>query len=128
MCKVEKQRLNALLFNEARAKYIEIVGSLAADKLRVAHQYQNRGMGVTKAQYIYATMEFMEKIGVLNRRYENRFDETANALQDDGDGSKEVCCLEQTCTTKGVARKFSTNVSNNSQMLNSTHNKHTPIK
>jgi len=48
--KVEKQRLNALLFDEARAKYSEIAGSVAANQLRVAHQHQNRGMGVTKAQ------------------------------------------------------------------------------
>ena len=48
--KVEKQRLNALLFDEAHAKYSEIAGSVAANQLRVAHQHQNRGMGVTKAQ------------------------------------------------------------------------------
>jgi len=47
--KVEKQRLNALLFDEAQARYSEIAGPLAADTLRVAHQDQNRGIRVTKA-------------------------------------------------------------------------------
>jgi len=48
--KLEKQRLDALLFDKAQAKYSEIAGSVAADQLRVEHQHQNRGMGVTKAQ------------------------------------------------------------------------------
>ena len=58
--KVEEQRLHALSFDEAQAIYSEITGSLAANTLRVAHQNQNRGMGVTKAQYIDATMDCME--------------------------------------------------------------------
>ena len=40
VCKVEEQQLNALLF-EAQEKYSEIVGPLAVDTLRVAHQHQN---------------------------------------------------------------------------------------
>jgi len=39
--KVEEQRLHALSFDEAQAKYSEIAGSLAANALRVAHQNQN---------------------------------------------------------------------------------------
>ena len=74
MRKVEKQRLDALSFDEAQSKYLEIVGSVAADQLRVEHQHQNRGMGVTKAQYIDANMEIMEKTGVFNTRYEKWFE------------------------------------------------------
>ena len=48
--KLEKQRLDALLFDKAQAKYSEIAGSVAADQLRVEHQHQNRGMRVTEAQ------------------------------------------------------------------------------
>jgi hypothetical protein len=36
--KVEEQRLHALSFDEAQAKYSEITGSLAANALRVANQ------------------------------------------------------------------------------------------
>jgi len=54
--KVEKQRLDSLLLDEVRAKYSEIAGSRAANELKDAHQHQNRGLGVTKAQYIEATM------------------------------------------------------------------------
>jgi len=65
-------------------------------------------MGVTKVQYIDATMDCMEKNGVINTRYEKRFYAAANVLQNDG--SKEVCRLEQTCTSKGAARKHLTTV------------------
>jgi len=67
-------------------------------------------MGVTKAQYIEATMAFMEKSGVFNIRYENLkwFDAAANVLQNDG--SKQVCRLKQTCTFEGAARKYLTTV------------------
>ena len=65
-------------------------------------------MGVTKAQYIDATMAFMEKSGVFNIRYEKWFDAAANVLQNDG--SKQVCRLKQTCTFKGAARKYLTTV------------------
>jgi len=68
--KVERQRLHTLLFDEARAKYSDIAGSLAANKLRDAHQHQNRGLGVTKAQYIDATMDCMENGGVFNTIYD----------------------------------------------------------
>ena len=61
MREVEKQRLNAVSLEEAQDKYTEIAGELAADTLRVAHENQNRGQGVTKAQYVEATMAFMEK-------------------------------------------------------------------
>ena len=108
VCKVEKQRLDALLFDEAQAKYPEIAGPVAADQLKVEHQHQNRGMGVTKAQYIDATMDFMEKTSVFNTRCEKWFETAANVLQDDG--SKQVCRLKQTCTPKGAARKYLTTV------------------
>jgi len=48
-------------------------------------------MGVTKAQHIDATMDFMEKGGEFNTQYERWFDAAANMLQDDG--SKKVCYL-----------------------------------
>jgi len=73
--KVEKQRLEVLLFDEAQAKYSEIAGSMTTDQLKVEHQHQNRRMGVTKAQYIETTMDFMEKRGVFKRRYEKLFDQ-----------------------------------------------------
>jgi len=38
---VEKQRLNAVLFEEAQDKYTQVAGELAADTLRVAHKDQN---------------------------------------------------------------------------------------
>jgi len=57
---VEKQLLNAVLFEEAQDKYTEVAGELAADTLRVTHKHQNLGQGVTKAQYVETTMAFME--------------------------------------------------------------------
>jgi len=106
--KVQMQRLNALSFDKAQAKYSEIVGLLAADKLRPTNQHHNRGMGVTKAQCIDTTMDFMEKSGVFNTRCKKWFDAALNVLQNDG--SKEVCRLKQTCTPKGAARKYLTPV------------------
>jgi len=100
--KVEKQRLNALMFDEAQAKYSEIAGSLAADKLRVAHQHQDGGMGITKAQYIDGTMDCMEKAGVFNTRSEKWIEARLNVLQDGR--SKQVCRLKQTCTPTGAMR------------------------
>ena len=38
---VEKQRLNAVLFEEAQNKYTQVAGELAADTLRIAHKHQN---------------------------------------------------------------------------------------
>jgi len=46
VCEVEMQRLNALSFNKAQAKYSEIAGLLAADKLRSTNQHYNWGLGV----------------------------------------------------------------------------------
>jgi len=93
---VQKQRIHALSFDEVQAKYSEIAGSLAANELRDAHQHQNRGMGITKAQYIDTIMDYMEKGGVFDTRYDNWFDAATNVLQDDG--SRKVCHLNQTCT------------------------------
>jgi len=59
------QRLNALSFDQAQAKFSEIAGLLATENLRSLNQNDNRGMGVTKAQYIDATMACMEKSGVF---------------------------------------------------------------
>ena len=47
--KVEKQRLNALSFDQAQAKYSEIAGLLAADNLRSIDQHLNRGNGGHKS-------------------------------------------------------------------------------
>jgi len=44
---VGEKRLNALLFEEAQDKYIEVAGELAGDTRRAAHKDQNRGQGVT---------------------------------------------------------------------------------
>jgi len=46
-------------------------------------------MGVTKAQYIDATMDCMEKGCIFNTRYELFFDAAANVVQDDR--WREVC-------------------------------------
>ena len=97
-----------MLFDEAHAKYSEITGPLAVDTFRVAHKHQNRGMGITKAQCIDATMDFMEQGGVFNTWYEKKFDAAANMLQDDG--SEKVCSLKQTCTPKGTDQKYLTTV------------------
>ena len=110
MRKVEKQRLDAWLFDKAQSRYSEIAESVAADQLRVEHQHPNRRMGITKAQYIDATMDFMEKTGVFNTQYEleKRFDAAANVLEDDG--FKAVCRLKQTFTPKGAAQRYLTTV------------------
>jgi len=50
--KVEKQRLDKLLFEEPRDKYTEVPGETAGDTLRVEHKAQNLGKGVTKARYV----------------------------------------------------------------------------
>jgi len=106
--KVEKQRLDSLLLDEARANYSEIAGFRAANEFKDAHQHQNRGLGVTKAQYIEATMDYMENGGVFVTRYDEWFDTAANVLQDDG--SRIVCRLKQRCTPTGAARKWVTTV------------------
>jgi len=103
---VEKQRLDSLLLHEARAKHSEIAGSRAANELKDAHQHQNRGLGVTKVQYIEATMDCMENGCVFVTRYEKWFDTAANVLQDDG--SRIVCRLKETCTPTGAAQKWVT--------------------
>ena len=43
--KVEMQRLNALSFDQAQAKYSEVAGLLATENLRSLNQHHNRGMG-----------------------------------------------------------------------------------
>ena len=102
---------------------------MAADKLRSTNQHHNRRMGVTNAQCIDTTMDFMEKSGVFNTQYGKSFDAAANVLRNDGskevcrlkqictpkgvlrnDGSKEVCRLKQICTPKGAVRKYLTTV------------------
>ena len=65
-------------------------------------------MRVTKAQYIDATMDFMEKTAVFNTCYQKQFEAAANVLQEDG--SEQVCRLKQTCTPKGARRKYLTTV------------------
>jgi hypothetical protein len=105
---VEKQRLDSLNLDEARSKYSEIAGFRAANELKNAHEHHNRGLGVTKAQYIQATMDYMENAGIFVIRYDKWFDTAANVLQDDG--SRIVSRLKQTCTTTGAARKWVTTV------------------
>ena len=102
--KVEKQRLDSLLLDEARSKYSEIAGFRAANELKNAHEHHNRGLGVTKAQYIQATMDYMENAGIFVTRFDKWFDTAANVLQDDG--SRMVIRLKQTCTPTGAARKW----------------------
>jgi len=89
---VEKQRLNAVLFKEAQDKYTQVAGELAADTLRVAHKDQNRGQGVTEAQYVEATMAFMEKENTFVKMYTQWLDKAANIHL--ADGSKRVCRLK----------------------------------
>jgi len=52
VCKVEKQRVDNLFFEEAPNKYTEVVGEMAGDTLRVEHKAQNLGKGVTKDQNV----------------------------------------------------------------------------
>jgi len=106
--KVDKQRLDWLLLDEARAKHSEIAGFRAANELKDAHQHQNRRLGVTKAQYVEATMDYMENGGIFVTRYDKWVDTAANVLQDDG--SRIVCCLKQKCTPTGAARRWVTTV------------------
>jgi len=47
---------------------IEIRGCPSQPEIDFEDQHQNRRMGVTKAQYIDATMDFMEKTAVFNTR------------------------------------------------------------
>jgi len=86
-------------------KYLDIAGSLATatDTSRIAHQHQNRGMGVQKHNTL-TVHGFMEKGIVFNARYDKWFDTAANVLQDDG--SKEVCRLKQTCTPKKQTKNW----------------------
>ena len=105
---VEKQRLNAVLFEEAQDKYTQVAGELAADTLRIAHKHQNRGQGVTKAQYVEATMAFMEKENTFVKMYIQWLDRAANLNIHLENGSKQVCRLKQACTPTGAARKYLT--------------------
>jgi len=106
--KVERQRLHSLLLDEARSKYSEIAGFRAANESKNAHVHHNRGLGVTKAQYIQATMDYMENAGIFVTRYDKWFDTAANVLQDAG--SRIVSRLKQTSTPTGAARKWVTTV------------------
>jgi len=108
VCRVEKQRLDSLLLDGARSKYSEIAGFRVVNESKNAHQHQNRGLGVTKAQYIEATMDYMENGGIFVTRYDKWFDTAANVLQDDG--SRIVSRLKQTCTPTGAARQWVTTV------------------
>ena len=67
---VEQQRLHSLNLNEARSKYSETAGFRAANELKNAHEHHTRGLGVTKAQYIQATMDYMENAGIFVIRYD----------------------------------------------------------
>jgi len=108
--KVKKQRLDSLLLDEARLKYLEIAGFQAANKLKNAHQHQNQGLGVTKVQYIEATMDYLENGGIFVTRCDKWFDTAGNVLQDDG--SRIVSCLKQTCMSTRAARKWVMTVTN----------------
>jgi len=104
---------------------IEIRGCPSQPEIDFEDQHQNRRMGVTKAQYIDATMDFMEKTAVFNTRYQKRFEAAAMVLQEDG--SKQVCRLKQTCTPKGAGRKYLTTVTdvmflNHADGLDVAHN------
>jgi len=79
-----------------------------SNTLRVAHNDQNRGQGVTKAQYVQATMAFMEKEDTFVKMYTQWLDKAANIHLEDG--SKQVCRLTQTCTPTGAARKYLTTI------------------
>ena len=80
--KVDEKRLNALPFDEAQDKYTEVAGKMAGDTLRATLKAQNLGKWVTKAQYLEATMAFMEKGGVYNTWNDKWFDAAANVIQD----------------------------------------------
>jgi len=105
---LEKSVEEFVSLEEAQDKYTEVAGELAADTLRVAHQNQNRDQGVTKAQYVEATMAFMEKENAFVKMYDKWLHEAANINLEDG--SKQVCRLKQTCTPTGAARKYLTTV------------------
>jgi len=85
-------------------------GELAADTLRVTHKEQNRGQGITKAQYVEVTMAFMEKENAFVRMYAKWLDKATNIHLEDR--SKQVCHLKQTCTPTGATRKYLTTVTN----------------
>jgi len=105
---VEKQQLNAVLFEEAQDKYTQVAGELAADTRRVAHKDQNRGQGVTKAQYVDAIIAFMEKENTFVKMYTQWLDRAANVHLEDG--SKQVCRLKQTLMPTAAARKYLTTI------------------
>jgi len=105
---VEEQRLNALLFDEARDKYTEVAGEMAGDSHKVKHKAQNLGKGVTKAQYVEAMMAFMEKDNIFDKQYTKWVNIAANIGLEDG--SKQVCCLKQTCMPTGAGQKYLTTV------------------
>jgi len=89
-CICQKFDDSYIILDEARSKYSEIPGFRAATELKNAHEYHNRGLGVTKAQCIQATMDYMENAGIFVTRYDKWFDTAVNVLQDDG--SKIVSC------------------------------------
>jgi len=97
---VEEQRLNALLFDEARDKYTKVAGEMAGDTLKVKNKAQNLWKGVTKAQYVETTIAFLGKDMVFDKQYAKWFNIAVNVGL--ADGSKQVCCLKQMCTPTGV--------------------------
>ena len=79
-----KVTIGSLLLDESRSKCSEITEFRAANEFKNAHQHQNRGLGVTKAQYIEVTMDYMENGGIFFTRNDKLFDTVAKVLQDDG--------------------------------------------
>ena len=75
---LEKSVEESVSLEEPQDKYTEVAGELAADTQRVVHQNQNRGQGVTKAQYVEATMVFMEKENAFVKMYDKWLHEAAN--------------------------------------------------
>jgi len=110
--KVTKQRLKApsVSAEAAQQKYCELAGLAAVDLLRQTNATLNNERGLTRAEYINATITFLEKEGQNKKLQENwsRFAAAGNATL--ADGSKKVCRLKQTCSPTGAARKYITTI------------------
>jgi len=79
---------------------------MAGDTLRATRKAHNLGEGITKAQYVEATMAFIEKGVVFNTQCAKWCDIAANVRLEIG--SKQVCRLKQMCMPTRAAQKHLT--------------------
>jgi len=63
MCARWKSNVGLVAFRRDTIEIFRNCRVSGSERLKNAHEHHNRGLGVTKAQYIQATMDYMENAG-----------------------------------------------------------------